>query len=178
MRLLIYLIIISTSNVFSQELVLGEERIEPGIVFVFEGAIKDKVYPISLNLEEKYTDVHIEARVNWDSNNLPDGAPPGGFIPYLKMSAIITNQKTNDKILVDLIPHINLIDNFHYAKNISLPGEIDERYRVKFIVRPPEMTTLYFHNDWTKSYSKSLFDEVSFEYDNVDFEEIASSSRN
>ena len=69
------------------------------------------------------------------------------------MSAIITNQKTNDKILVDLIPHINLIDNFHYAKNISLPGEIDERYRVKFIVRPPEMTILY-HNDWTKSYLK------------------------
>ena len=177
-RLLIYLIIITTSNVFSQELVLGEERIEPGIVFVFEGAIKDKVYPISLNLEEKYTDVHIEARVNWDSNNLPNGTPPGGFIPYLKMSAIITNQNTNNKILVDLIPHINLIDNFHYAKNISLPGEIDERYRVKFIVRPPEMTILYFHNDWTKSYSKSLFDEVSFEYDDVDFEEIASSSRN
>jgi len=178
MRLLIYLIIISTSNVFSQELVLGEERIEPGIVFVFEGAIKDKVYPISLNLEEKYTDVHIEARVNWDSNNLPDGTPPGGFIPYLKMSAIITNQKTNDKILVDLIPHINLIDNFHYAKNISLPGEIDERYRVKFIVRPPEMTTLYFHKDWTESYSRNLFDEVSFEYVDVDFEEIANSSRN
>ena len=36
MRLLIYLIIITTSNVFSQELVLGEERIEPGIV-IFEG---------------------------------------------------------------------------------------------------------------------------------------------
>ena len=178
MRLLIYLIIISTSNVFSQELVLGEERIEPGIIFIFEGAIKDKVFPSSLNLEEKHTDVHIEARVNWDTNNLPDGTPPGGFIPYLKMSAIITNQITNNKILVDLIPHINLIDNFHYAKNISLPGEIDERYSVKFVVRPPEMTTLYFHKDWAESYSRNLFDEVSFEYVDVDFEEIANSSRN
>jgi len=42
MRLFFFLIIISISNVFSQELVLGEERIEPGIIFIFEGAIKDK----------------------------------------------------------------------------------------------------------------------------------------
>ena len=50
MKLFFILIIISISNVFSQELVLGEERIEPGIIFIFEGAIKDKVYPKSINL--------------------------------------------------------------------------------------------------------------------------------
>tara|TARA_Y100000994_G_scaffold146759_1_gene120055 strand:- start:48 stop:335 length:288 start_codon:yes stop_codon:yes gene_type:complete len=95
MKLFFILIIISISNVFSQELVLGEERIEPGIIFIFEGAIKDKVYPTSINLDEKYTDVHIEARVNWDTDNIPKGTPPGGFIPYINMSALITNQSTN-----------------------------------------------------------------------------------
>ena len=29
------------------ELVIGEERVEPGIVFIFEGAVKDQVYPLS-----------------------------------------------------------------------------------------------------------------------------------
>ena len=52
MKLFFILIIISISKVFSQELVLGEERIEPGIIFIFEGAIKDKVYPTSINLDE------------------------------------------------------------------------------------------------------------------------------
>ena len=28
---------------FSQELVIGEERVEPGIVLIFEGAIKDVI---------------------------------------------------------------------------------------------------------------------------------------
>ena len=40
------------SDVSSQELIIGEERVEPGIVFIFEGAIKDTVYPESINLSE------------------------------------------------------------------------------------------------------------------------------
>ncbi|MBM78815.1 MAG: hypothetical protein CL846_10065, partial [Crocinitomicaceae bacterium] len=51
---------------FSQELIIGEERIEPGIAVVFEGAIKDMIMPSSTNLNENLTDIHIEARVNWD----------------------------------------------------------------------------------------------------------------
>ena len=31
------------------ELVIGEERAEPGIVFIFEGAIKDHVMPMSMH---------------------------------------------------------------------------------------------------------------------------------
>ena len=177
MKLFFILIIISISNVFSQELVLGEERIEPGIIFIFEGAIKDKVYPTSINLDEEYTDVHIEARVNWDTDNIPKGTPPGGFIPYINMSALITNQSTNQKILVDLIPHINLIDNFHYAKNISLPGGIDDIYEVLFIINPPEKTSLYYHKDWVDLFSDTLFNKINFKYIDVSFEEIAKASR-
>tara|TARA_B100000029_G_C17393379_1_gene894279 strand:- start:275 stop:433 length:159 start_codon:yes stop_codon:yes gene_type:complete len=32
------------------ELVIGEERVEPGIVFIFEGAMKDHVMPMGMHL--------------------------------------------------------------------------------------------------------------------------------
>ena len=118
----------SSSNILSQELIIGEERIEPGIVLIFEGAVKDIVIPKSNNLSVEETNVHIEARVNWDSLNIPEGTPAGGFVPFLKISSVILNQSTGLKTFVDLTPHINLIDNFHYARNIALPGKVDDLY--------------------------------------------------
>ena len=96
----------------AQELIIGEERIKPGIIFIFEGAIKDNVSPNSFHLEENQTNVHIEARVNWDTQNVPKGTPLGGFIPYLHITAQIINEKTSLSTFVDLTAHINLIDNF------------------------------------------------------------------
>ena len=101
-------------TLFALELVIGEKRIEPGVMFIFEGAIKDHVMPMGMHLDENQTHVHIEARVNWDEKNIPDGTPAGGFVPYLNITAIVTNQKTGLQTFVDLVPHINLIDNFHY----------------------------------------------------------------
>ena len=45
----------------------------PGIVFIFEGAVKDHVMPNGMHLKEAQTNVHIEARVNWDTKDVPDG---------------------------------------------------------------------------------------------------------
>ena len=162
----------------AQELIIGEERIEPGLLFIFEGAIKDHVSPSSLHLEEKQTNVHIEARANWDTINIPKGAPSGGFIPYLHITAQIINEKTGLSTFIDLLAHINLIDNFHYARNISLPGKIDELYTVKFSVIPPTNIELALHKDWSKTYGSILFKDSSFIYNNVDFEEIAKANRN
>ena len=177
MRLFFFLIIISISNVFSQELVLGEERIEPGIIFIFEGAIKDKVYPKSINLDEKYTDIHIEARVNWDDKNIPDGTPIGGFVPYLNINATITNERTGQKTFVDLTPHLNLIDNFHYARNISLPGSIDDFYKVTFSVLSPMQRDVALHRDWLDNYGEEIFSDASFSYKDIYFGEICRASR-
>ena len=127
-----YILFFSSSNILSQELIIGEERIEPGIVLIFEGAVKDVVIPKSNNLSVEETNVHIEARVNWDSLNIPEGTPAGGFVPFLKISSVILNQSTGLKTFVDLTPHINLIDNFHYARNIALPGKVDDLYTVEF----------------------------------------------
>mgnify|MGYP005725226887 CR=1 FL=1 len=115
-----------------------------------------------MHLKENQTNVHIEARVNWDTENIPKGSPDGGFIPYLHITAQIINEKTGLSTFIDLIAHINLIDNFHYARNISLPGKINELYSVKFSVVPPTNIELAFHNDWNKTYGKALFNAVSY----------------
>lgn len=44
-----------------------------------------------------------------------------------------------------LLPHINLIDNFHYARNVQLPGEASDPYTVYFYVNPPDEFALGRH---------------------------------
>ena len=164
-------------NAAALELVIGEERLEPGIKFIFEGAIKDHVQPTQLHLAEHQTHVHIEARVNWDEKNIPPGTPAGGFVPYLHITARVINQKTGLSTFIDLWPHINLIDNFHYARNITLPGDVEDPYTVVFTSVPPAHTELALHNDWMKAYGKSLSKEVSYTYKDVNFAEIAKATR-
>ena len=99
--ILLFMILVPLLS-FSQELVIGEERVEPGIVLIFEGAIKDVIEPKSNNLSVEETNVHIEARVNWDSNNIPDGTHAGGFIPNLNKRSTVLNEKTGLKTFLDL----------------------------------------------------------------------------
>ena len=179
MKKLLYLIFILNLNFsVSQELIIGEETVGPGIVFIFEGAIKDHIMPQSMHLREDETNIHIEARVNWDIKNTPVGTPAGGFVAYLHITAKVTNQETGLSTFIDLLPHINLIDNYHYARNISLPGEINDLYSVKFNVLPPTDIELSLHKDWVENYGNSLMSEYSFFYENVNFNEIANATRN
>lgn len=170
-------LIFSYINIAAQELVIGEEIIEPGIVFIFEGAVKDHVMPSGMHLEESQTNIHIEARVNWDTTNVPAGTPEGGFVAYLHITAKVTNQKTGLSTFIDLLPHINLIDNYHYARNISLPGNVDDLYLVEFNILPPTNIDLSLHKDWLDNYGDSLMKSQYFKYDDIYFEEIANSSR-
>ncbi len=172
------IILAGSSEVSAIELIIGEKRVQPGIIFIFEGAIKDQILPDSLHLTENETHVHIEAQVNWaHDRNIPKGAPAGGFVPYLRITAKITNQKTGLSTFIDMLPHINLIDNFHYARNISLPGGTSDLYSVVFTVIPPTYKDLALHRDWVNSYSGSLMQEQVFRYEDVNFAEIAAASR-
>lgn len=177
-----FLIILFLSpSAISQELIIGEEVIEPGIKVIFEGAIKDDVTPSDEHLAESKTDVHLEARVNWASDKsvaVPKNSPRGGFVAYLTLTAEVINERTGKKLAdIQIVPHINLVDNFHYARNIELPGERDDLYTVRFTVIPPSGSELALHKDWRDNHSKTLFKEASFEYKNVDFEEIANATR-
>ena len=91
MKKFIYILLILNLNFsLSQELIIGEERVDPGIVFIFEGAVKDHVMPSGMHLKEAQTNIHIEARVNWDTKNVPDGTPAGGFVAYLHITATVS----------------------------------------------------------------------------------------
>ena len=132
------------------EIVIGEAEVAPGIVLIFEAALRDVLQPRAQNLDNDLTDIHIEARANWDEdeNNTPDGTPPGGFVAYLNVNAVITNEETGDVTFATLIPMVNLIDNFHYARNIKLPGDCTDIYSVAFAVNPPDKFELTTHQDW------------------------------
>ena len=177
-KLFFYLLIIFGLNVSSsQELIIGKETVNPGIVFIFEGAVKDHVMPEGMHLKENQTNIHIEARVNWGTNDIPEGTPPGGFVAYLHITAKVTNQNSGMSTFIDLLPHINLVDNDHYARNISLPGNTDDLYLVEFNILPPTHIDLSLHKDWLDNYGNKLMKNQYFKYSNVDFEEIANSSR-
>ena len=176
-KILYFLLILNLNFSFSQELIIGEETVNPGIVFIFEGAVKDHVMPEGMHLKETQTNIHIEARVNWDTDDIPEGTPPGGFVAYLHITAKVTNQNSGMSTFIDLLPHINLVDNYHYARNISLPGNADDLYLVEFNILPPTHIDLSLHKDWLDNYGNELMKNQYFKYSNVDFEEIANSSR-
>ena len=177
MKKILFTILLFNFICFTQELVIGEKRVEPGVVFIFEGAVKDHVMPLELHLPEDQTHIHIEARVNWDENNIPDGTPKGGFVPYLNITAIVKNQKTGLQTFIDLLPHINLIDNFHYARNITLPGDIDDLYTVIFSVTSPSQQDVALHKDWLTNYGEEVFSNVKFKYKDIYFGDICRATR-
>lgn len=162
----------TTAPASAQELVLGEERVEPGIVFIFEGAVRDFVRPLAGNLPEDLTHVHIEPRVNWDVVGIPEGTPPGGFVAYLNIHALVQNRATREINFVTLTPHINLIDNFHYARNIQLPGGASDTYDVYFYIYAPDRFALARHRDWLDTYGQELMRYQQFRYRHVSFSEI------
>ena len=172
----IYAAIFSIFNSFliAEEMIFAEEILQNGIKVVFEAAPKDTVYPENYFLEENETDIHIEMLINWTSGS-PEGSPSGGFIPYLNVSATIKNKKGQSN-KVKLTPHLNITDNFHYAQNIKLPGEISDLYTVTIKIAPPQGKELGIHYDWKQNY-QFLIKEQSFTYEDLSFEKIAIKSR-
>ena len=67
--------------------------------------------------------------------------------------------------------------NLHYAKNIKLPGEIDEKSTDIFEILPPKNDQLGMHYDWRNTVDDELVDVGRFEFNNLDFKEIALSKR-
>ena len=160
-------------SLLSEEMIIGRENISPGIDIVFEAAPKDIVFPLDSFLSESETDIHIEMLANW-SEDAPEGSPVGGFIAYLDVFAIISND-LGDSLKVNLSPHLNLSDNFHYAQNIKLPGSIDDTYEITFEIYPSE-DTLGIHYDW-KSSIGSFLPVYKFTYKNLNFKKISLMTR-
>ena len=173
-KLSIYLAILCSFFVNSEELIFGKESLPNGINIIFEAAPKDTIFPEKYFLNENRTDIHIEMLINW-SDKGPSGSPNGGFIPYLDVSATIQSSK-GKVINVKLTPHLNISDNLHYAQNIKLPGSIDDNYDVTIYISPPKDEELGIHYDWKEKY-EFLLKQTKFEYRDLSFKEIALKSR-
>ena len=177
-RFTFVLLLIASLSVFGElpEMILGKAKIEPGINLIFEGAIKDDVFPPAKFGSEEDSDIHLEVLANWNED-APSGAPEGGFVAYLRITAVITNQETTQTKSVELLPHINMSDNLHYALNVKLPGKRSDTYAIKFAVSPPRSYDLGLHYDWSEEVGSYLIKSHEFEYKNLDFFEISNSSR-
>ena len=158
---LFFFIIFLNSILNAEEMIIGEEKIDPGIELIFEGAIKDDISPKEFYLSEQKSDIHIEALATW-TNDGPVGSVEGGFVPYLEIKVKIINQKTQKSISYDLVPHINLTDNFHYANNVKLPGKKDDLFEVIFHIKPPSIGSLGYHYDWRENVNKNLISKKPY----------------
>jgi hypothetical protein len=164
----------------AQEKVMGTEVIDPGIQVDVIAAPKDAVTPKEQHLSESKTDIHFEVLARWSPDEdvaVPAGAERGGFVGFLNMFAKITNEETGRTIEATLVPHINLSDNMHYARNVSLPGAADDRYTVELFVEPPQKLDMSFHRDWREEYGNRLFEAQSFTYTGVQMADIVAATR-
>jgi hypothetical protein len=157
-------------------MVIGEKNIEPGVSLIFEGAIKDNVAPSNIFGAESDSDIHIEVVATWN-DDAPRGSVTGGFVAYLDITALITNQDTGEEEFVRLDPHLNMSDNFHYARNTKLPGARDEIYSVVFSVSGPGISDVGMHFDWRQEVGERLVDEQTFKFSDLDFSLIAEATR-
>ena len=174
MKHLLIILVLFLGPLSGEEMVIGKKSISPGIEFIFEAAPKDTIFPNSLYLSENETDIHIEMLASWKEDNLAL-APSGSFVAYLEVEAIIKNKNgSTDKVY--LTPHLNLIDNLHYAQNIKLPGSIDDSYDVTFKISPPRKEVLGIHFDWNEKFGE-LIKETSFTFKNLNFKKIAFKTR-
>ena len=170
------ILVLFQNHEIQAEMIIGTGSIEPGVDLIFEGGVKDEIVPEEYYLSENETDVHIEVLANW-SSDAPKGSPEGGHVAYLNITAVLINETTGSSDTHKLTPHVNMSDNLHYAKNIKLPGKIDESYTVIFEIRPPKNDELGMHYDWRYAVNKELIVAERFEFNNLDFKEIAISKR-
>ena len=105
------------------------------------------------------------------------GSVTGGYVAYLQVELLVTNESTDTSIAVQLAPHVNLSDNLHYAQNIKLPGKIDDKYTLKFIIEPPMNGSLGLHYDWREQVGEKFTPGGNFTFEGLDFSKIAKTTR-
>ena len=162
----------------AQEKVFGEEVLGPGVKMTFLVAPSGNVEPTAQNLSEARSDLHLEVLAGWTEEASDEvEAPAGSFVPYLHLFATVQNEETGQVAKATIVPHVNQSDNFHYARNIALPGGPDDPYTVVFEVHPPGKFELATHKDWRAAYSNRLFPPATVTYKNLQLGDIVRATR-
>ena len=162
---------VSTSS-FSM-LIIGEESIDPGIHVRFIAANNAMVFGALSNQDSeiKSNAIHLEALIKWQRNLKIPQQNIGEFIPYLDVYALIKNQNNGNQKVVNLTPHLNLVEGYHYARNIELPGDQSDKYQIVFTIETFEEQVTY-HQDWKNQYPVPIITKMQYTYENISFEPI------
>lgn len=168
----------ASSTLFAGEVVIGQKQLSGGIELIFEAAPADAIEPAENNLTSGETDVHIECRANFTSGNSFASAE-GGFVGYLNVNVMIVNQVTGEKVKATLLPHLNLIDGFHYARNVDVPGKPKlfkrAKYDMTFWINPPDTGVVSIHTDFGSTVNPTtIIDAQTFTFTGVNFAEVFS----
>ena len=165
-------VLLVNGSVNAGEVVIGEESINGEIALIFEAAPADTVSPSFMHLPEDETEVHLEVKANFEDNNRY-ASSEGGFVPYLNVNAFIKNRATGEALQITLTPHLNLVDSFHYARNIDLPGDpVSDSYDLTFFVNPAGLFKVQIHADFRINLGGSIIESQEFTFENVNFAEV------
>lgn len=177
--ILILAILFIASPVFAVEKVtIGKGKIDPGIHVEFIAETRDSIVPENSNLAKQDTDIHLEALVNWAEMFPPKHELRGDFVPYLTITATITDEQSGKSENIELLPHLSAGDGLHYARNVKLPGMDTDQYALTFTIEPPKEGMVNFHSDWAKKFGSNYFSQpASFAYKNQSFAKVIHSDR-
>ena len=169
---------------FAGEVEIGVEQLGTGgIELIFEVAPSDSITPAEQNLTSAEADVHFEVRANFTENN-SFAAEEGGFVPYLNVNMLAVNKRTGESVKTILLPHLNQIDGFHYARNVDLPGDPAStrrfrraEYDLTFWINPPDIGVVSIHSDFgDQTDQNKIVEPQVFTFSDVNFADVFTGS--
>lgn len=93
-------------------------------------------------------DLHLEAQIRYTRGTPNLGARVAQeFVPFLRVTAFITNTTTAVTTAVRLLPHLGVAEGWHYASNVQFQGDpLNDVYNITIRLDPP--TGLAEHSDF------------------------------
>jgi uncharacterized protein involved in high-affinity Fe2+ transport len=93
-------------------------------------------------------DLHLEAQIRYARGTPNIGARAAQeFVPFLRVTAFITDTTTAVTIAVRLLPHVGVAEGWHYASNVQFQGDpLNDVYSIAIRIDPP--TGLAKHSDF------------------------------
>jgi len=153
----VYVFVAAEKRSFAGEVELGVAQLGTGgIELIFEVAPSDSITP----------------------------AEQGGFVPYLNVNMLAVNKKTGESVKTILLPHLNLIDGFHYARNVDLPGDPAStrrfrraEYDLTFWINPPDIGVVSIHSDFgDQTDQNKIVEPQVFTFSDVNFADVFTGS--
>jgi uncharacterized protein involved in high-affinity Fe2+ transport len=108
---------------FSEVILIEEDIADGAVMAVVEMAQPDQIETASTpSLPKEDAHLHFEVQLRYTDQVL-GGRVAGEFVPYLQVGLRIVNDTTGEVLETRLRPHVGVAEGWHYAANITLPGD-------------------------------------------------------